>query len=399
MNKLTKHADYRTRYPAMKLAALLVVTIALSACNKEASRGEATKTNGGEKAAAVRIETLRKTPLVLTLALTGAVEASRIAQLASPAEGPVLGVKVREGDIVTSGQVMLTLGRTEGATALVASLREDTKKEEDNLVRTRRLVESGALAGEQLDIAVANAARMRSQLVKAQETTRDYAVRAPWGGVVSKMKVRDGDFVGPRTPLAEVYDPKSLIVRVAVPEQEAASLANDIKVDIELDAYPGKRLVGSISRLYPYLDPRTRTRIAEVTLSASPRLLPGMFARAYLVQSTIPDAITVPAQSLLTAPGGGSAVFVMQAGKALRHKVAIGVEVNGRVRILSGIEAGEALIVAGQENLKEGALVQVVQAAGIKKAGDVGKPSPSGEPVAPIKASPATVAAPTGGRP
>lgn len=387
MNRITQLERRWVTLPARKLPCLLALVMVLGACGKEGSQSNPGSNKAAEKAAAVRVETLKKGPLIVTVALTGAVEAGRIAQLASPAEGPVLGVRVREGDNVTAGQVLLTLGRTEGAAALVASLREDTKKEDDNLTRTRRLVESGALAGEQLDIAAANAARMRAQLVKAQETTRDYAVRAPWAGVVSRMKVRDGDFVGPRAPLAEIYDPKSLMVRVAVPEQEAAGLINGMRVDVELDAYPGKRYVGAVSRLYPYLE--TRTRTAEIALADSLRLLPGMFARAFLVQSTISDTITVPAQSLIADPGGGAAVFLMDEGRAVRRKVETGIEVNGRVRVLAGVEAGEALIVAGQENLKEGAAVLVIQAGG-KKTGDAGKPPKSAEPAAPAKAGVST---------
>ena len=278
-----------SRYSAKPLRAVgLVFLLILGACGKDAKQAEPAKDKAVEKAAPVRVETVKKAPLVLTIALTGSVEAGRIAQLASPAEGPVLGVRVREGDLVKAGQVLLTLGRTEGATALVASSREDLKKEEDNLSRTRRLVERGALAGEQLDSATANAARMRALLVKAQETTRDYAVSAPWAGVVSKMKVRDGDFVAPRAPLAEIYEPKSLMVRVAVQEQASAGLTTGMKAEVELDAYPGKRFGATISRLYPGLDPRTRTRTAEISVNEAPALLPGMFARVYLVQSDHP---------------------------------------------------------------------------------------------------------------
>jgi len=319
------------------------------------------------KMAPVRIETVRAAPLELAIDLTGSVEAGRIAQLASPVEGPVLGVRVREGDRVKSGQILLGMGRTEGATALTDSLREDVKKEEDNLVRTRRLVESGAIPGEQLDIAAANAARVKAQLVKAEETSRDYAIRAPWAGMVSKMKVRDGDFVAPRAPLAEIYDPASLIVRLSVPEREAVGLAMGMQAEIELDAYPGKRFAAHISRLYPYLDNRTHSRVAEITFAESPLLLPGMFARVRVVRETIADAITVPAFSLVTN-AGGTAAFVARDGQAVQRKVETGIEVNGRVRIVKGLENGDKLIVAGQEKLKDGAAVKVVESDGRKAA-------------------------------
>ncbi|BCB27338.1 RND transporter [Sulfurimicrobium lacus] len=354
------------------LAAGLIFLLALGACGK--AENAAAPAKAVEKAAPVRVEIVKKAPLLLTIALTGSVEAGRIAQLASPAEGPICCTKVREGDAVGKGQAVLNLGRREGATALVASLNEDLKKEEDNLARTRRLVETGALPGEQLDIAAANAIRARAQLAKARETTQDYAVVAPWAGVVSKVKVRDGDFVAPRAPLAEIYDPGSLMVRFAVPEQEAASLALGMKAQVELDAYSGKRFAASITRLYPYLDTRTHTRTAEVTIADAPKLLPGMFARAYLVKETIADAITVPAYSLVAVPGGGFAAFVVKDGKAVRRKVETGIEVDGRVRIVSGLDAGDKLIVAGQEKLKDGAAVKLPD-TGAKKAGDAAKTS------------------------
>jgi len=364
-------------------AIALSLAFALAACGKGNAAAEAEKPKAEAKALPVKVETVKLAPLTLSLPLTGSVEAGRIAQLASPVEGPVICcVRVREGDAVKKGQVMLTLGHTEGVDALLVSLREDLKKDEDNLARTRRLVETGALPAEQLDIAASNVTRLRAQLTKARETTQDYVITAPWAGVVSKMKVRDGEFVGPRAPLAEIYDPNSLMVRVSVPEQASAGLTTGMKAEVELDAYPGKRFGGTISRLYPSLDPRTRTRTAEISVSEAPALLPGMFVRVKLLRETIPEAITVPAHSLVAIPGGGAAVFVMQEGKALRRKVETGVEVNGRVRILTGLAAGDALIVGGHENLKEGAAVQVAKSpapAGEKKPAEAVTPAAKAE--------------------
>lgn len=386
MNTLSKHYSSPTIRRGLVLSGALVLLASFQACsegNAQSGAGapssvQVANGKGGEKAVAIKVETLQKAPLVLTLPLTGTVEAGRIAQLASPAEGPVLQVRVREGDRVDRGQVLVNLGRTDGANALVRSLNEDLKKEEDNLSRTRHLIDSGALPAEQLDTATANAVRVRAQLIKAQEGSRDYAVSAPWAGVVSKMKVRDGDFVAPRAPLAEIYDPQSLIVRLSVPEQAAAGVAQGAKVAVELDAYPEKRFAGRVVRLYPYLDTRTRTRIVEVSLTDVPTLLPGMFARVNLEQSTIPDAITVPAYSVLAAPGGKSIAFVVQDGKAVRRAVETGVEKDGRVRIVSGLEACDKLIVAGHEKLKDGASVKVADGNSEKAAADPGNKTASG---------------------
>lgn len=147
-----------------------------------------------------------------------------------------------------------------------------------------------------------------------------------------------------------------------------------MKAMVELDAYPGRRFAGSVTGLYPYLDPRTRTRTAEITLADAPLLLPGMFARVELVQETLADAMTVPTYSLVAAPGGGFTAFVVQDGQAVRRQVETGIEVDGRVRIVAGLEEGDRLIVAGQETLKDGAAVKVVEVDGKKTGGDGAKP-------------------------
>lgn len=366
--------NHSLRLQKMLLTTGLALLFALACCGRDIPQPASGEEKGGEKAVLVDTETVKKAPLVLTFALTGQVEAGRIAQLASIAEGPVVHVRVREGDRVTKGQLLLSLGRTDGADALAQSLREDLKKEEDNLSRTRHLVETGALPAEQLDTAWAATERARAQLVKAQEVARDYAVVSPWAGVVSKMKVRDGDVVAPRAPLVEIYDPKSLIVRIEVPEQEASGIVQGMKAGIDLDAYPGRKYTGVVVRVYPTIDIRTRTRTAEIAVKDPPELLPGMFARLSLVRSTVADAITVPAHSLLVLPGGETVVFVLRDGKAVRRKLETGAEVDGRVRIVKGLAGGEQIIVAGQEKLKDGMAVKTPESAA-RKPGEANKPS------------------------
>ena len=89
-----------------------VPTQASSAAGVSAAPAAAVAKTAG-KAATVRVEIVKSAPWVLRFAVTGTVEATRIAQLSSMAEGPVLGIRVREGDLVKRGQVLLTLGRTE----------------------------------------------------------------------------------------------------------------------------------------------------------------------------------------------------------------------------------------------------------------------------------------------
>ena len=308
------------------------------------------------------------------LALTGTVVPSRVARLASPAEGPITHIRVREGDRVKTDDMLLAIGRKKGVEALLVSLREELRITEDNLQRTRRLVASKALPSEHLDQAKTAYEKVRAELVGAEETARDHSVTAPWEGVVSNLFVREGEFVAPRAPLLEMYDPSSLFIRAAIPEKQAAEVATGLSVSIHLDAYPDDLLEGRIDRVYPYLDSRLRTRSIEILPVKPVGLLPGMFARLTVFLKTVDDAVLVPVEALQSTPEG-DAVFVVKGGKALLRQVKIGIEEDNLLQIKTGVTAGDIIIVRGPEGLKDGAAVRFRE----KEKADKQPPSVEGD--------------------
>lgn len=312
-----------------------------------------------KKAAEVRVVPAARSGIAHSLDLTGSVEPYRIAQVASPAEGPVMNLRVWEGDRVQGGELLLSVGRKKGIDAQITALREDLKKEEDNYKRIQTLVQADALPGEQLDISRSNLEKVRSLLIKAEETMGDFSVLAPWAGVVSRVKVRDGDFVAPRAPLIEIYDPRSLVVRVAVPEAVATKIRNELPIQVTLDAFPGTNFTAKVVRLYPYLDARTRTRTLEAKVIDPVDLLPGMFARLKLQLEAVADAVVVPVEAVIVTPRGKRVAFIAAEGKAVRREVTTGIEEGGNIQIVEGLSAGEAVIVSGNEKLTDGTEIKV----------------------------------------
>lgn len=304
-----------------------------------------------------------------TLELTGSVEPYRVARLASPAEGPVVDLGVRESDQVSSGDQLLTIGRKSGVDALILSLQAELKKEKDNLDRTRQLVESRALPAEQLDQARATYERVHASLIKSEETAGDYTITAPWPGVVSSVKVKEGEFVAPRAILIEIYDPSSLLVRAAIPEKHAAVVIEGMHVTARLDAYTDRVFRGRIGRVYPYLDSRLRTRTVEIVLEDGPELLPGMFARLSISLKAVDDVVVVPEAALVHTPKG-EVIFVVENGKVASRAVETGLEAEGRVEIISGLQPGEKVVIAGNDKLQNGVSVRLAgdQPPGGRKA-------------------------------
>jgi multidrug efflux pump subunit AcrA (membrane-fusion protein) len=327
----------------------------------------------------------------------------------STADGPTKLVEISRE--VYRAEVKAAEAALEVATAKLEDLKAGTRPEEilkaaetvrqldesanfakSDLERITQLVESGSLPGEALDKArveyVAeqaklSAAKRNLEMLEAGYTRTAIAVQeavvkeadakldlararlnecvifAPFSGTITRVHVRPGDMAAPRAPLLEMADLSSLVIRVAVPEAHASAVREGTEAAVFLDALPGKSFAGKVTRLYPELDRRMRTRTVELVLGEPVSLFPGMFARVRLELESVDEAVTVPLQAISVTPAGRQAVYVVVEGKAVQRQVQTGIEQVGRVQLLTGLEAGEQVVVAGQEKLKDGVEVRV----------------------------------------
>jgi len=324
-------------------------------CGKKQGTGEPAQ----KPMALVQVAKAEKRDLSKTLTYTGSVEPVKVARMASPAEGPIVECSVREGDPVKKGQILVKVGRSRIAETGLEAAREELRRQESEFKRVEQLVKSGSLAGEQLDAARSNLKRAEAQVAAMETGASDYEIEAPWDGVVSRVWISEGNYVSPRAPLVELYEPGSLIVRLSVPEQQALAIRPDQPVHVSLDAYPGRRFAGKVARVYPELERATRTLTAEAILSEDVRLLSGMFARVDVAVETVTNAVVVPESSLAVLPNGDVVAFVVDGDTAKRRKVETGMESGGAVAVRNGVAAGEMVVIRGNEALKDGAKVQV----------------------------------------
>lgn len=333
---------------AISAVALL---LALSGCQEKAPDVS------GPPPVAVTTEVMAPRAFERWTVATGSVEATTFAALASPAEGPVITLRVREGDRVDRGTALVQIGRQASAAASRASAVEELRRAEADLRRVEVLVNEKAVAGSQLDTARASHERARAALAQAQQAEGDFIVRAPWPGVVSAVRVAEGNFVAPRAVLVEMFDPSSLVLRFALDEQNASAVQAGSLVHASFDTVPGHTFDLQVIRVYPALDRRTRTRTFEATLPTGIELAPGMFARLRIVRETHARALTVPVESVLQ-DGDQSFVFLAQDGKAVRREVTPAFEQDGRVMLHSGVQPGDEVIVGGIERVKTGSAIR-----------------------------------------
>ncbi len=224
----------------------------------------------------------------------------------------------------------------------------------------------------EIAIQQANVENAEAKLTVAQAKFDECIILSPFSGIITKVFVHKGDLAKPRTPLLEMIDPQSLVVRFAVPETSSMEIINGVELNIYLDAYPNICFKAKIVRIYPEIKWTTRTRIVEAKVIEDVKLVPGMFVRVALPIKTAHNAIVVPDNSISTTPRGDKIVYVIENGIAKKRIVLLGLEYKGDVQIANGVSENETVVISGNEKLNDGTKVKMLKKASAKTDEKVG---------------------------
>ena len=292
------------------------------------------------------------------LVLPGETEALKDVRLAAQRGGVVEWVGVTEGDTVRAGQ---EIARVDLA-ALKAALdraRANVRLAEDQLRRRQDLFARNVLAGEELEQAQNELTVARTVLREAQVAHDHGIVTSTLGGVVNKVYVDPGEFVGEGDPVVDVVDAATMRINFNVPESDVRYLAQGQPAEVGVDAWPAERWQGRIDFVAWKADPATRTfQVRVVVDNAGGKIRPGMIARASFLRRLVDNALSVPLFAVQDK-GGERVVFVEEGGVARARTVRLGVIEGDRVQVVEGLAAGDRLIVAGHTEVEDGTKVNV----------------------------------------
>jgi multidrug efflux pump subunit AcrA (membrane-fusion protein) len=202
-----------------------------------------------------------------------------------------------------------------------------------------------------------------AKLVLSKAHLSESVIVAPLAGTITKVFVHRGDMAAAKSPLLEMANLGALVIRCSLPEAHAVQARLGMKAEVRLDAIPEKTLTARVVRIFPELDPHLRTRPIELEVQDTADLAAGMFARIRLILKSVAAAVVVPSQAVIVSPDGTPTAFVAVQTKASRRKLRTGIEENGLTQILSGLQPGENVIVAGQEKLKDGTAIRLPKAS------------------------------------
>lgn len=186
-------------------------------------------------------------------------------------------------------------------------------------------------------------------------------VESPIDGIVGRIYVDIGTSVSPQTPVGLVVNMEMVKVKIDVAEKDLPKVKQGQEVKITVDAYPDEVFEGVVEKVSPVVNVDSRTAPVEIKIPNLKYMLkPGMFARTEIILGKIEDAIVVPREAVI-AGLDENFLFVADSDKADKRIVTLGIEKLDKVQIISGLKSGEKVIIKGQQKLKDGLAIEIIE--------------------------------------
>jgi RND family efflux transporter MFP subunit len=318
-------------------------------------------------------------------AAVGTVRARESASVAAQTMGRVTAVLVRAGDTVRAGQVLVQLdgavskAELDRARAGVAASEHElaaaqsqaalasSTLERYKILRDQRSVSPqefdevdrrAQAATAQLEAARAQAAGARAS-VSAAKTTAGYSViTAPFAGVVTGRHVDPGAMAMPGTPLVDVDRAGQLRLEITVDESRLSAVKLGAAIAVAIPALGAKAVQGRVAEMAPAADAASHSFLVKIDLPADKQLRAGMYGTA-AIGATSRTAVVIPAAAVVAHGSLRSVWAVDQNGVASLRYVTLGAARGDMVEVLSGLSAGEAVVLAPGDRELGGARVEV----------------------------------------
>jgi membrane fusion protein, multidrug efflux system len=316
-------------------------------------------------------------PIMLTA--NGSVTAINSVDVRPQIQNVVRAVHVREGQEVQAGQLLFTLD-TRGddsnvakAQAQLASQRADLADAEQILKRNQELVGKNFVSQAVVDSARNKVNSLRSALqanqaaLQASSIAAGYnQIRAGISGRIGTISVHVGSLAQPGgEPMLSIHQMDPIAVSFALPQRELAHVRATYpngEAPVEVQLADGSALAGKLMFIDNTVDPQSGTILMKSRFSNTDhKLWPGTFVNVQMTSRTLADAVTVPAQGVITGPTD-KFIYVVQPDATVKmQKVEVMAIVDG-VAAISGVNAGVRVVVEGAQNLRPGTKVREVAA-------------------------------------
>ena len=187
-------------------------------------------------------------------------------------------------------------------------------------------------------------------------------VRAPIAGTITALPADIGARITQGMPVVQIATLGQLEMHTQVAERYIGKVHVGETALVYFEPYPTESFAAHVTELSPVVDPQARTMDVTLRLDRTdPRIKPGMFAEIRMITEHRTGLVKIPSDAIVER-GDRTFVFVLEnAGSVVQRDVTVGIEIDGKAEISSGLSAGEKIVVRGQTLLANGAAVKVIE--------------------------------------
>ncbi len=361
---------------AAMTAAIIVISLLLTGCGEKVKPG--TREVKREPVTGITVRKVTPSQVDRFFETSGTVTAKTVSAVASRAMGTVTSLRVKEGDRVSAGQLLLTVddsdvrqkvkAATEGYNEAVKGLEaagQSRNLSDITYQRYKKLYDEKALSGQELDQietqkkvadidyqrAEAAVARAKAGLNEARVYRGYTRIVSPVSGLVTEKKIEIGSMAVPGVPLLTVEDNSAYRIEVNGDESLAGKLRPGMDASVSIESL-NRELKGRITEVVPSVDPMTRTFVVKIAIKGE-GLRNGLYAKVSIPVGK-KETILVP-KSAVVEKGELVGIYVVDRDSVIRYRlVKTGRPYGENIEILSGVNPGDNVIVAGAERAIDG---------------------------------------------
>ncbi len=290
----------------------------------------------------------------------GTVRARNAVAITAKVTGIVTNIRFEEGQRVAAGDQLVDME----ASALRAELDQARAQYDDarsQAQRARQLQPGQSIAAQRLETLEAQARQAEGRVRATAARLEELRIAAPFPGRVGLRQVSVGALVQPGTVVTTLDDIARVRVEFSVPEVFLARVQVGSRVTAHSAAFGDRRFNGTVAVIDTRIDTNTRTvRVVSEFDNADEALKPGLFMTVELVLATRANAMLIPEEAI-DPLGDRSFVYAIRDNRAKRLEVRLGQRLRGEVEVVSGLEAGDVVVVRGIQRLRHDAPVRVTE--------------------------------------
>lgn len=306
----------------------------------------------------VDIEQVKSGSIPIEAHVIGTLVAANNVQITPEVAGHVAKIYFHDGGVLVKQGTPLVQLDDAAYRAKLGSDKANLTYSEVDYNRKVLLGKQGAISQQAIDQALADLQTKKATVEESQVEVDKMLLVAPFDGVLGKFNISPGDYVTVGQKIVTLTDIMHLRVEYSVSEKYLSQLKLGQTVKITTSAYPQKEFTGEVKFISPTISNEDHTISLYADVINDQRLLTsGLFVDVTQALGNENNALIVSAASLIPTIDGQQ-VYKIINGKALAVSVGIGQRVQDTVQIVSGLAVGDKIVIAGQEKLKDGALVE-----------------------------------------